>query len=338
MELVRAAALTGYFTVARRVGLDPAPLLRRVGLTRAMLANAEAMLPARAVVQLLEDSAAAARCPSLGLQMAECRNLADMGMISLLVAHQPTLRDALAILTRYRNRINSTLVLQIDEAGDTVVLRENFAQREAAASRQAADLALGVLARICAAVLGPQWTPDHVCLDYPAPPPGERDIYRRVFACPAIFGADFSGIVVARAALDAANPRADAALASHARTLVDAIMEPAERTIVQEVEASILLLLPSGRASITASAAALGMTPRTLQRRLDAEGASFTALLERVRSRLAQSYMRNSRLRLTDVAALLGYSSLGAFTRWYAQAFGDAPSRLRRKAALRLAP
>src|SRR4029453_431054 len=115
MELVRAAALTGYFSVAEELKLDTVPLLRRHGLSRSMLNNPEKMLPGRPVVRLLEESAAAAGCITFGLRMAERRGLADLGMVSLLIAHQPSLRDALSVMIQFRNRINSTLVTSYEE-------------------------------------------------------------------------------------------------------------------------------------------------------------------------------------------------------------------------------
>ena len=95
MELVRAAALTGYFTVAGELQLETLPLLRSNGLSRSMLNNPEQMLPARSVIRLLEETAAASGCITLGLRMAELRGIADLGMVSLLIAHQTTLGDAL---------------------------------------------------------------------------------------------------------------------------------------------------------------------------------------------------------------------------------------------------
>ena len=62
MELVRAAALTGYFEVAAELRLDVVPLLRKAGLSRAMMINPEQMLPAVAVIGLLEDTAQASGC------------------------------------------------------------------------------------------------------------------------------------------------------------------------------------------------------------------------------------------------------------------------------------
>src|SRR5215217_4030275 len=98
MEIVRAASLSGYFAVAEQLRLDVAPLLRRAGLTRAMISNSELMLPARSVVQLLEDSAETSGCITFGLRMAERRELSDLGLVSLLIVHQQTLADAIDVL------------------------------------------------------------------------------------------------------------------------------------------------------------------------------------------------------------------------------------------------
>jgi AraC-like DNA-binding protein len=116
----------------------------------------------------------------------------------------------------------------------------------------------------------------------------------------------------------------------HAANLLDTIMTPGERSLTQEVEQCILLLLPTGRASLSAIAHALAMNLRTLQRHLEAEGDSFSALLNRVRRQQLARHLANPRLRLTDVAELLGYASLGAFTRWHIEAFGRSPSAARR--------
>lgn len=330
-EIVRAAALSGYFPAAEQFGVQPAPLLRAVGLTPAMLANPEAMLPARAVVQLLENTAAAAGCVTFALHMAARRTLADMGLVSLLIAHQRTLRDALEVLTLYRNRINSTLVLQIEEHGQIAILREDFALQFERGSRQATDLALGVLAQTCATVLGTLWQPETVLLSYEAPPADQRHIYRQVFQCSPEFGAELNGIVISARDLDQQNPRADPALAVHARALLESVMDTAERTLAQEVEAAILMLMPTGRATVRAVADALGLNLRTLQRQLDTQGCSFSELLSRVRRQQLPRHFANPRLRLTDIADLLGYASLGAFTRWHIDQYGETPSQARKR-------
>ena len=330
-EVVRVAALTGFFAAMEALGADPAPLLREAGLSRKLLSSPEQAISARAAMRLLERGAEVTGCVTLGLRMAENRALADLGATSLLIAHQATLRDALAALRQFRNRINSTLIMHIEDIGDGVLIREVFSLSEPEPSRQACDLALGVLARVCFSVLGETWCPQLVCFSHEPPPAAELPILRRLFRCQAEFNSEFNGIVLAKGDLDRRNHRADIALAEHARRLLELTMSPERHSLSQQVEQSILLLLPSGRATIQTCGDLLGMTVRTMQRGLDADGTSFSALLNKARMQLASRYLANPRTRITDVASMLGYGSIGAFTRWHSQTFGQPPRKMRKQ-------
>lgn len=328
MELVRAASLTGYFTVAEQLDLDVTPLMRKAGLTRSMLGNPEQMVPARSAVRILEESAAASGCITFGLRMAAERRLSDIGMISLLIVHQPTLREALEVLSEFRNRINSNLTLQVEEHGDMVFLREHFALNPPMVSRQVNDVALGVLYKLCRTLMSDEWRPQCVCFNHERPSlPADRAVYERLFDCQFQFGSDFDGIVVEASDMTRVNPRSDPALARHARELVGAMIDPGPRTTAEEVEQSIRLLMPAGRASIGGVADALGTNIRTLQRRLDREDTSFSDLLDLARVQQVGKHFANRRLRLTDIAHLLGYSTLASFSAWYRQRFAQTPTR-----------
>jgi AraC-like DNA-binding protein len=330
MDLVRAAALTCYFEVAREVGLDTVPLLRQAGLTRAMAENPEMMLPAKSVMGLLEESARSSKCETFGLLMAERRKISDIGVISLLIVHQPTLREAIGIVAEYRNRINSTLTLQLEEHGEIAFLRENIAIDVPRLVRQVSDLALGVLYKMCRSIMVDSWRPQCVCFSYERPS-SDRSVYERLFDCPLQFGYDFDGIVIERADLDRPLPGAESALASHARELVNAVIDPGKRGIVEEVEQSIRLLMPSGRAAIGEVAHSLGMNVRTLQRRLSEEDSRFGELLDRVRVEQVGRHLANRQLRLTDIAHLLGYAELASFSAWYRTRFNKTASEVRRR-------
>lgn len=329
-ENVRVAALTGYLDAMATLGVDPRPLLKEQGLSSAVFSNPERRISAKAAVRLLERSAEVTGCVTLGLRMAVGRSLANLGASSLLIAHQPTLRHALAALTEFRSRINSTLVLHVDEHDGEAILREDFQLSSPEPYRQSSDLALGVLALMCRSVMGAQWSPRAVCFTHHPPPASELPLFTRLFHCRPQFDAEFNGIVVASADLDRPSPNADEQLAGHARQLLEAVMDPVQRSVAQDVAQLINLLLPSGRATIQDCASSLGVTVRTLQRMLDAEGASFSALLSQARMQLATQFLANPRMRVTDVAEMLGYSSIGAFTRWHSQAFGKTPREMRK--------
>lgn len=328
-ELVRVAVLTGFFPTMEALAADPFILLNEVGISPRLLENAEQMIPARAAIRLLERGAEVTGCATFGLRMAENREIANLGATSLLIAHQPSLRASLSALQQYRNRINSTLVLHIDDLGDSILIREDFSLSGPEATRQASDLALGVLARLCRDVLGDNWQAELVCFTHPAPLTTEMAIYRRLFGCELEFNSEFNGIVLDPRDLDRPNQRADAALAEHARSLIESVMSPERHSVAQQVEQAILLLMPAGIANIQTCSDMLGMTVRTLQRNLDDEGASFSLLLNKARVQLATKYLSNPRSRITDVAEMLGYGSIGAFTRWHIKSFGIPPSKSR---------
>lgn len=330
-ELVRVAALTGYLETLAAFGVNPRPLLKEQGLSAGLLSNPEQLIPARAAVRLLERSAHETGCLTLGLRMAEGRTLANLGATSLLIVHQPNLRAALAALGEFRARINSTLVLQVEEGPDSTILREDFVLSRPEPARQSSNLALGVLMRLCAAVRGPGWAPQLACFTHHSPPAADLAVFRRVFACPLQFDSELNALVLEPGELDRPGAQADRQLASHARQLLEAVLRPASRTATEDVDQLIRLLLPSGRAGIETVAASLGLPVRSLQRQLDSEGTSFTQLLNRARMQLAVQYLANPRMRIADVADMLGYASLGAFSRWHSAVFGASPQKTRQK-------
>jgi AraC-like DNA-binding protein len=332
-EVVRVASLTGFFPVMQSFGVNPDRLLREVGITRAMLSgDPELAIPARAAARLLERGAQATHCTTFGLLMAEKRTIGEMGTTSLLIAHQPTLRDALAAVFQYRNRINSTLALHIEEFGDSALLRSGFVFSRPEPSRQASDLVLAIIAQLCRSVLGPGWRPQLACFAHSPPPASEMPTVTRIFGCPTEFDSEFNALLVGRSDLDQPNRLANPALAGHARNLIEAASGTEGHTIAEDVAQMIVQLLPSGRASVQSCAAALGMTVRTLQRMLDTQSTSFSELLNQARLQLTGQYLANPRLRITDIAAMLGYSSTGAFTRWHVQTTGQSPRQWRSSA------
>lgn len=321
--LVRAAVLTNYFEVAAHLGLNAQPLLSKLGLSRKLLADPEQRISLAAVIALLEESARVTRCGAFGLRMAESRQLADLGVVSLLLSHQRTLRDALLTMTEYQHLVNESLAIHIEDAGKTVVLREEVVADFPTASRQATELAIGVLFRLCAALLGAHWHPLRISFTHAAP--ADLQLHRRIFRCKLDFDAEFNGIVCPAANLDQPNPLADPMMARYAARFVDSLPGRVAPSIVLDVRKAIYVGLPMGRATIEQVAQALGMNVRTLQRRLEDSDRTFSELISEVRGELVLRYMKNSNYPLRRIAELLGYSMSSSFTRWFTAQFGAAP-------------
>ncbi|MDR7135817.1 AraC-like DNA-binding protein [Lysobacter niastensis] len=328
--LIRAATMKNYFEVAQQLGLNPQPLLNAAGLSRTMLADPERRIPAAAAVRLLEESARQSGCDTFGLRMAESRQLSDFGVASLLLIHQPTLRDALVATMQYRHLLNELLAIHVEERGRTVVIREEFVSDVGTTSRQAIELALGALYRLCGFLLGPHWKPHSVNFAHAAPE--NLLVHRRLFRCATEFDREFNGIVCDAADLNFPNPSADPAMASYVKRMVESLPGPAQNSIATDVRKDLYILMPMGQATIEQVARGRGMNVRTLQRRLEEANEIFSHILNSVRAELALRYMENRQYSLQVVGRLLGFSSPSSFTRWFSAEFGMAPREWRKAA------
>lgn len=325
--MARAAALTNYVEVAQHLGLNVQQQLSQFGLNRAMLENPELRIPMTIVAGLLESSAQASGCETFGLRMAESRQLSNFGAISLLLSHQPTLRAALDTVLKYRHLMNESLAIQVEESERTVTLREEIAVDELVPLRQSMELAIGVLHRFCGALLGSNWRPLYVSFSHSAP--ANLDVHRRVFGCKLEFGSELNGIVCPTANLNVPNPSADPIMAKYAQGFVESLPGAVRGSTLNEVRQAIYLLLPMGRATIDQVAQSLGITVRTMQRRIDECGTTYSDLYDEVRQELLIRYMDNPRYSLSQIACLLGYSTPSSFSRWFGNHYGMAPAKWR---------
>jgi AraC-like DNA-binding protein len=321
--MVRSVAMTGFFDVAKRVGLNPVELAQEAGIDAAALADPENRIPAAAACALLEHAAEAASCPTFALQMAETRRKFGTGVVNVLLAHKRTLREVLLATAEYRHLVNEALAVYVEDAGDTVTIREELVVDPGVPTHQAIELAVGVLARHSSALLGDHWKPRSVHFVHQGPP--SLAFHRRFFGCPLEFGSDFNGFVCAAADLDYPNPAADPELVRYAESLADTLNVAGVDSTSLEVRKAIYLLLPLEQASAELVAAHLRLSVRTMQRQLGLADTSFTRLLEEVRGELAVRYMSNPRYPIGRVSALLGYAQQGSFTNWFNARFGMTP-------------
>ena len=326
---IRAASLSHYDEVANRLGLTPSLMLRKVGLTPRMLASPSQLIPLESGLALLEISAKESGCSTFGLHMAEARVLSDFGPVSLLLTHQGSIRMALQMISQYRHLLNESLGMHVEDMGKTTLITEEIMSDYAGGTQQSTDMAIGVLMLIFRAILGEHWRPQAVHFTHAAD--SDVQVHRRLFGCPLHFNSDFNGLVCLKADMDRPNARADAGMASYAQSFLESMPQRQGHSVVHDVRRSVYLLLPMGRASVEQVASGLGMNVRTLQRRLDESGLSFSQVLNAVRCELAQRYITHTPHSMGRVAEQLGYSNLSSFTRWFSAQFECSPSQMRER-------
>ncbi len=327
-SVVRSASLHGYPELARQLGLDANALMRSVGLSPRCLDDPETPISAVAVRDLLEASARTAQAEDFGLQLARGRRLANLGPISIVLREEPTARQALDTLSRYLRLLNASLLTRIEDAQDVVIIREEFLLDGGVPVRQSIELAVGVMFRILQELLGPQWRPRRVCFSHRAP--ANSSSHHALFGAHLEFNSSFNGIVCAARDLQLRLPTADSGMAPYARRFLDQTLSRTGNNTAQAARQLVAALLPGGRCTADQVAQHLAMDRRTLHRHLQADGESFSSLMQAVRSEFALRQIMDGDHAMAELAELLGFSGASAFAFWFRRRFGCTVSAWRK--------
>jgi AraC-like DNA-binding protein len=318
---VRSASLTCFAQIAAQCGLNARTLVAEVGLPARCLDDPDLKVPAHAVGRLLELAAARGNEPAFALRMAESRRLSNLGPLGLLVRDEPTLRHALEALVRHIHLHNEALAVSVEQVSNLVVIREELSAEGAGSLRQATELVVGVTFRVLRVFMGAEWHPRLVCFSHR--PPSNVSVHRRVFGRAVEFGHEFSGIVCNARDLDAPNPGADPVMARYTRRLLEPGLT-ANARFRDRVRQLVVLLLPRGHCRVEVVAQHLGVDRRTVARRLESDGTTFSGIVDVVRGELLSRYLTDAAKPLTEVSSLLGFSAPSAFSRWHRSRYGGA--------------
>ncbi len=329
---IRNSAFTGARELLRDLGLDVDAVLAAADVDPAIFTDPEGMSPVDIGARLL-GAAVHAGADDFGLMMAQRRRIANWGVLATVAQSQPTLRAALRKIAAYMVIQVEAMRLQVKEGPETTILELDVLRRTAGpAIRQQAEMAVAVLYRNILEMMGEAWAPSLVCFRHGRP--ASVQTHQRVFGgAEVMFDQLFDGLVVETSDLDRPLPGADAAAGHAAERRARAIAAAAPRTVSQDVLETVTLALPEGGCSRAAVAELIGLSVRTLQRRLAEEDATFADLLDEARRRMTQVYIEASARPLAEVAAQLGFQSQAAFNHWHQARFGESPGARRRRSS-----
>jgi AraC-like DNA-binding protein len=329
MATVRAAGIRGFDEVVRDLGADPAPLVHAAGLDLAVLDHDDLPIEQSRLATLLESAAVSLHCPDLGLRMAARHGLDTLGPLAVMLANCRTGADALAATQRYLT-VHSD-ALHVDQTTDPdgelgVIALRYRGHPPGPPPVQATDAGIGFLHRALCLLFGDGYGLLDVRLSYhPAADPG---CYRRFYRAPVRFG-DPESLLRVRAELLArpitgAHEDLRARAEAYLRTLLPDVddMTGRIRTVVDG-------MLVFGAVPMEAVARALALHPRTLQRRLAAQGTTFAHIVDNIRRERARHYLTETTLPFGAVSARLGFAEQATFSRACHRWWGVPPRRIR---------
>ena len=323
---IRSASLVDYVEVARSVGLDPYKMLERVGLPRSCLRSPDLRISADAVAELLQASASAARVEDFALRLAQRRGLSNLGPLALIVREQPTVRKAIEVLIQYICLHSDALCPSLDQK-ERVVTISRMLSGKRVRTDQALELAVAMFYRIIKTFLGDAWRPEEVCFMHDAPT--HPEVHRHFFGTRVRFAWDYDGIVCRAADLEKSIPTSNPAMARYVKDYFDSLLPSTRAEVSETVRELMWVMLKSGSCSAGRVAKHLGVDRRTINRRLAIEGQSYSSILDTVRTDMVGSFVEHGHRPLNEIAGMLGFSGLSAFSRWFRKRFGRSASEWR---------
>ena len=310
-------------------GLDSQALFAGVNLAAADLAAEDTRVSFSEALQMVANAYRLSGDDALGLTIADAVNISDWGMMGYAVASCATLGDALQIGQRYNRAATRLTDNVIEAAGDTYSFYSAPLYRAGELERFLVEEDLGGVVGMLHRYLGEDANPHRVDFAYPEPAYAAR--YAAHFRCPLHFGQTRSRIVwgaeqMARP-MPQRNPAATAMAVKHCEQL---IAEDRDRGSMVDQVRSYLVQSPGHYPPIGEVSAAFNMSESSLRRALKTLDSSYQQILNDVRMKLAIEYLTTSRLKLEEVALLVGYSDLSNFRRAFRGWTGVAPMAYRK--------
>ena len=313
----------------RESGVKLAPLLSRAGLTVEQIDNRSARLKAQSQIRFLELAAAALQDDFLGFHLARDFDLREVGLLFYVVASSETLADALYKAERYSGIVNEGILLRY-RAGHETAITLSYVGVDRRSEQQQIEFWLTSLVRICRQLTNRRLVPSRIrVIHRRSKMPAEL---RSFFGCDIEFGSNVDEVVfpgtVKLMPIVSADPHLNELLM---RYCDEALPHRAANraTLRSSVENSITPLLPHGKARADEIARRLGMSHRTLARRLSSEGLTFSEILDELKADLAKGYLRGGELPISEIAWLLGYREVSAFTHAFKRWTGTTPRQSR---------
>ncbi len=326
---VRSAILVGSIPLMAEWGRDAGALARELGIDPIALRDPDIPVPAAFVLSFYERAAELTGCRSFGLRMAARTGLAVVGPLWVLVRQAQTLEQMLEDLVAHFDLYTQAAVTSFRREGRARRLTWASATGVAEREVQMAEFSVAVLCAEIRRHAPAGWDPVSVSFRHAAPPDCKE--LRRVLGSHLSFDQADNSILIEGALLD----RPLRIEGSRTRELLSHMLrlqgEPTDPGLVERVDGVVRALLPYAPCTLVDLGRALGMAPRTLQEHLHAQGHSFQAIRDAARADLAAKYLRHSRMSVTQIAEVLGYSELSAFSRSFRRWHGVSARSLRTK-------
>lgn len=310
-------------------GLDARELVEIAGEPMEDLARPGHHIAVQRLCDLFGHIMRALDDPGLPYTIARQIRMEDLHVMGFAVMTATDGREATRRAVRYARLISTNSQWELIEGPDDATIRLERYLGPRLGHRVINEAALADFVHCSRACSGYDYTPLRVAFCHREPP--DTRPHREFFRCDVEFNAPHNEFVIDNGFFDYkpvdANPAMSQFFRDHAEKLLRE--QNAGASLSDQVRREIARQLPSGPPTLASVARRLATSERSLRRHLTADGTSFSQLLSDVRFERARSLLRSSETSLSDVAYLLGFSNVSAFSRAFKKWCGSAPGEFR---------
>lgn len=322
-----------FFRMLEAYGVEAHTLLRELGVDPELPRKPGARLSTGLADKFVARAAGLIADPAFGLTAAECWHPSNLGVLGYAWLSSNTLHQGLQRIERYSRVIGDLWHCACVAEANGLRFVCDHGRGDMTIGHVLTDFTLAIALAMCRSNFARKLNPVRLSLRRPLP--ADPSPYQDFFACELHFGAEEDAFVLATDDAEALLPTANRELAeTFDAILAQQLAAHSKADLVSRCEAFLLKQLTSGEPSVGDLVKALGMSRRTLQRKLREMGTSYHEILEETRYELAKRYLQESARSVTEITFLLGFSEQGAFTRAFKRWSGTAPSSYRMTTAL----
>ena len=328
--LVLAAAATGIVEQIERRGGDIDSIFGNTGVSPSMAGSPTLRIRLASFCRLFEEAARQTGDENFGLWFGNQFLPHDLGLWGYLAVSSPTLGAALQnIIETFPCHQQHSLLRLASGRDGRLMLQYQILVPDIVERRQDAELSLGMFLNVFRECLGRRWTPEAVYFEHPKPLDAEQ--HEAAFGAPACFSRPTNALVFRPEALERPMPRRDPRMMAMMHACLEALGSRADggEPLIDRVRMAVRTRLPQGWPSLEAIGEDLRLPPASIQRELARVGSTYKDLVQAMRRKLAFAYLRQRHLPLSEIAFLLGYSELSAFSRAVRRWTGESPKTIR---------
>lgn len=318
---------SAFWRAIAQMGLPPAAVLRQARLPATLHLNEHGLVTTAQFFALWKALEELNSDPSLGIRLVEDTNTAVHPPSSLAAFHARDYRDGLFRIARFKRLCSPENLHLVKENGEFVISSEWLYATEPTPNILT-DVTFAFLMELGRRGTGQHLMPIRVELTRADPKSG---LHRAYFGCPIHYGASRNALVLKSDDLDRPFPGHNPELLEILTPALASELNQLQRrsSVGEKVKVVVKRSLASGRPELSDVASDLGMSERTLQRRITDEGTTFRDLLVEARQELGRQLLSDTSADIDEVACLLGYQDTSSFYRAFRNWEGVTPSRWR---------